>query len=220
MGNVRGKKSHTLYIEMDVAQLIAFAKKSQGSLKWDISSLIRVGGELAAKVNAIKNLTGQEKGKLVCQVLKIVLEDMEKKEKAELNKEEEKKAIGEHFDSLKKAVDDVVPASLDLALAAARGKLDLKKVKMSVWVRYFSCCMRSVVTVLVSSNVISQGQAKQASDVLTAVEKKAVDVAEKLDTNDFEKMNPMRIQSQEDAKKESKCEESQKSVELTQDTTQ
>jgi hypothetical protein len=206
---------------MDVAQLITFAKESQASLKWDVASLIHIGGLLAVKVNGIQNLTGQEKGKLVCQVLKTVLEDFEKKEKSEAGKsEEEKVGIGEQFASLRKAVDDVVPASLELALAAARGKLDLKKVKMSVWVRYFSCCARSVVTALVSNNVISQDQAKQATGVLAAVEKKAVAVAEEKDKSRFEQENPMNTQTQEDAKTESKDEESQKPVESKQDTTQ
>lgn len=204
---------------MDIPQLIAFTKETQGSLKWDTASLIRLGGLLAVKVNMIQNLTGQEKGKLVCQVLKTVLGDIEKKEKAEEGKtEEEKKMIEEQFASLQKTVDDVVPASLDLALAAARGKLDLKKVKLSVWVRYFSCCARSIVTVLASQNVISQSQAK---DALTAVEKvaeKAAEAAESAesaessqeDKTHFEQANPMHTPSEEGAKTESKGEESPK----------
>ncbi len=204
---------------MEVQELIDFAKQSQGVLSWDTSSLIRVGGQLAVKVNGIKNLSGQEKQKLICQVLKRVLEDVEKQEKSEAGKtEDDLKAITAQFASLKKAVDDVIPASLDLALAAARGKLDLKKVKMSVWVKYFSCCARSVVTVLVSNNVISQAQAKQATDALTAVEEKASDAAEKYDAakeeekkETFEQENPMLAQKSESSTEESKPEETVKS---------
>ena len=212
---------------MEVQELIDFAKQSQGLLSWDTSSLIRVGGQLAVKVNGIKNLSGQEKQKLICQVLKRVLEDVEKQEKSEAGKtEDDLKAITAQFASLKKAVDDVIPASLDLALAAARGKLDLKKVKMSVWVKYFSCCARSVVTVLVSNNVISQTQAKQATDALTAVEAKALagcegpgnDAAEKCDAakeeekkETFEQENPMLAQKSESSTEESKPEETVKS---------
>jgi hypothetical protein len=143
---------------------------------------------------------------------------VEKKEKSETSVEEEKVAIAAQFASLRKTVEDVLPASLDLALAAARGKLDLKKVKMSVWVKYFSCCARSVVTALVSNNVISQAQAKQATDALVAVEAKAADAAEKYDSakeaeatkedkTKFEQENPMRTAIQEEAKKESQSEE-------------
>ena len=207
---------------MDLAQLISFAKESQGALKWDTSSLIRVGGSLAVKVNTLQNLSGQDKQRLICQILKTVLEDVEKKEKSEAGKtDEEKASLTEQFARLRLVVDDVVPASLDLAISAARGKLDLKKVKMSVWVKYFSCCARSVVTALVSNNVISQAQAKQAETALAAVEAKASDAAEKYDAQNasegsvedktrFEQENPMRIALQEEAKTESKSEESQK----------
>lgn len=207
---------------MELQELLSFVKQTQGPLKWDTSSLIRVGGVLAGKVNAIQGMSGQEKQKLVCQVLKTVLEDVEKQEKAEVGKsDEEKKVIGEQFASLRKAVDDVVPASLDLAFAAVRGKLDLKKVKKTVWVKYFSCCAKSVVTALVSTNVISQAQAKQATDALAAVEVKASEVAAAADAADaadasqrsvdetrFEQENPMHTASQEAAKTESKSQES------------
>jgi hypothetical protein len=214
------KKSH-LCLEMELQELIAFVKETQGPLKWDSASLIRLGGQLAVKVNAIQNLSGQEKQKLVCQILKTVLEDVEKKEKSETSVEEEKAAIAQQFASLRKTVEDVLPASLDLALAAARGKLDLKKVKMSVWVKYFSCCARSVVTALVSNNVISQAQAKQATDALVAVEEKAKALADAKDAaadaavaeckgpdqTKFEQENPMHAASQAEAKKESQSEE-------------
>jgi hypothetical protein len=211
---------------MDIQQLVAFAKESQGALSWDTGSLIRVGGQLAAKVNAIQNLSGQEKQKLICQVLKLVLADVEKRE-SEGKSEEEKKTIVQQFATLKQAVDDIIPASLELAISAARGKLDLKKVKMSVWVRYFSCCASSVVKLLVSNNVISQEQGKQASAALAAVEAKAAEAAEKhdaavaaeekkadetkADKEVFEQENPMHAKKDESSTQESKPEEPVKS---------
>jgi hypothetical protein len=218
-------KKSQLPIEMELQELLTFVKETQGALKWDSASLIRVGGQLAVKVNGIKNLSGQEKQALICQILKTVLEDVEKKEKSETTVEEEKAAIAQQFASLRKTVDEVLPASLDLALAAARGKLDLKKVKMSVWVKYFSCCAKSVVTALVSNNVISQAQAKQATDALAAVEERAAVAAEaadaanavaekagsegpaKEDKTKFEQENPMRTAIQEEAKTESQSEQ-------------
>ena len=188
---------------MDVQDLVKFAKESQGVLIWDTSSLIRVGGQLAVKVNAIQNLSGQQKQKLICQVLKQVLDE---------------NGAG----SLKAVVDDVIPASLDLALAAARGKLDLKKVKMSVWVKYFSCCAHSVVKILASNHVISEEQAKQADSVVVAVEAKASDAAEKydeqkekekdvdvavsvsVDETAFEQVNPLHSTTPESSTQESK----------------
>jgi hypothetical protein len=194
---------------MEVTDLVKFAKECQGVLDLDTPSLIRVSGQLAVKVNAIQNLSGQEKQKLICQILKTLIS--------------EKLGDSEQAVSLKKVVDDVIPASLDLALAAARGKLDLKKVKMSVWVKYFSCCARSVVNLLVSNKVISQEQAKQADSALNAVEEKAKAVAEAKDAADaaaaseekkdeatFEQKNPMHEIKSEAATQESKAEESQK----------
>lgn len=220
---------------MDIQQLVAFAKESQGVLSWDTGSLIRVGGQLAAKVNAIQNLSGQEKQKLICQVLKLVLADVEKRE-SEGKSEEEKKTIVQQFATLKQAVDDIIPASLELAISAARGKLDLKKVKMSVWVRYFSCCASSVVKMLVSNHVISEDQGKQASSALAAVEAKAAEAAEKhdaavaaeekkeetkadaekkgepkADKEVFEQENPMHAKKDESSTQESKPEEPVKS---------
>lgn len=196
---------------MEVSDLVKFAKECQGVLDLDTPSLIRVSGQLAVKVNAIQNLSGQEKQKLICQILKTLIS--------------EKLGDSEQAVSLKKVVDDVIPASLDLALAAARGKLDLKKVKMSVWVKYFSCCARSVVNLLVSNHVISQEQAKQADSALNAVEEKAKAVAEAKDAEaaseekkdeekkpeeTFEQKNPMHEMKSEVATQESKPEESQK----------
>lgn len=173
---------------MEAQDLVKFAKECQGVLEWDTGSLIRVGGQLAVKVNAIQNLSGQQKQKLICQVLKTVLAE-------------------NGADSLKQVVDDVIPASLDLALAAARGKLDLRKVKMSVWVKYFSCCARSVVKILASNNVISQEQAKQADSAVAAVEEKAAAAAATADA--FEQKNPMleHETKSEETIQESKSEE-------------
>lgn len=228
---------------MDIQELVNFAKQSQNQLSWDISSLIRISGVLAVKVNSLQTLSGQEKQKLICQVLKIVLEEVEKKEVSEETTEEKKKALTEQFASLKKVVDDVIPASLHLALAAARGKLDLKKVKISVWGKYFSCCVRSVVTALAAKNVISDDQVKQATNALAAVEAAALagsegsanaDVAsekvdvqvhqEEEDKTKFEQVNPMHketIERSESSTEEAKVPETQvDAVSENKDTTQ
>lgn len=178
---------------MNAQDLVKFAVARQGDLRWDLPSLIRVGGELAVKVNGIQNLSGTEKQKLVCQVLKIVLEDEENKMKIGKS-EDEIKRIDAQFEKLKSGVDDVLPASLELAIAAARGKFDLKKVKVSQLVKMFSCCAASAVTVLESAHVISAADAKKAGDILSSVESKASDVAQKVDDakESFEKVNPMR----------------------------
>ena len=157
---------------MDLQELTQLVREAQGTKTWDTAALIRVGGLLAAKVNAIQNLKGQEKKTLVCSVLKTVLTDMEKKELSDESKGT-KEEVEARFAKLRAAVDDVVPASLDLAVLAARGQLDLKKIKPSMWVRICGCFTRTVVTALASQNLITEAQAKQATDILVKAEEKA-----------------------------------------------
>lgn len=154
---------------MEVSELVELVKKTQGTTEWDVAAVIRVGGVLAAKVNTIANLSGKEKGKLVADALKAAFDELEKNEAVGLS-EENLKALKARFNQLKAAVDDVLPASLELAISAARGGLDLKKVKPSFWIHLGSCCAKAAVSVLVKEKVISEETAKKAADVVATVE--------------------------------------------------
>jgi hypothetical protein len=154
---------------MEISELVELVKKTQGTTEWDVAAVIRVGGVLAAKVNTITELSGKEKGKLVADALKAAFDELEKKEAAGLT-EENLKALKARFDQLKAAVDDVLPASLELALSAGRGGLDLKKVKPSFWIHLGSCCAKAAVTVLVNEKLISEETAKKAADAVATVE--------------------------------------------------
>ena len=159
---------------MELADLMKYANEAKGVGTWDVQSLIRVGGMIAGRVNAVQNLSGGEKLKLVQQVLRRVLEEHESKEIAVTDLSTEKiQAIQERYSRVKASVEDVLPASLELALNAARGKLDLKKIKPSVWVKFCSCFLKTVVQQLASHNLISEAQATQASQALEVVQKKA-----------------------------------------------
>lgn len=148
---------------MDLQELLALVKTTQAEQKWDVTALIRVGGVVAVKLNSVQNLTGLQKKNLVCQVLVKSLEAAEEKECAAQGvSTEEKEKIQARFADLKQATATVLPASLDLAVAAARGKLDLKKVSPPVWAQAFSCCVKSTVSVLASQNLISESHAQQA----------------------------------------------------------
>lgn len=159
---------------MELQELVSLAKECKGSGGWTPALLIRVGGILAAKVNSVQNLSGTEKLKLVQRVLLQVLAEAENKEIVELNlSKEEIQAIHDRYDVLEQAISDVLPASLDLALKAARGGLDLKKIKPSTWVTLCSCFATSVVHQLASMNLISEAHATQARQALVQVEQKA-----------------------------------------------
>lgn len=162
---------------MDLQELLELVRSSQNGKEWDVPALIRVGGALAAKVNAIQNLSGAEKMKLVCQVLEKSLTAAEEAEcKAPEVSTEEKEKIQARFADLKTAVQTTVPVSLELAVSAARGKLDLKKVTPSMWAQAFSCCVKSAVSVLASQNLISEVQAEKVTSVTDSAVKQVVEI--------------------------------------------
>jgi hypothetical protein len=159
---------------MELTELVTLAKECKGPGNWTSGSLIRVGGILAGKINSIQNLSGTEKLKLVQRILLQLLAEAENKEIAEpgLSKEEIQK-IHDRYDTLEATVADVLPASLELAINAARGRLDLKKIKPSTWVKMCSCVGIAVVHQLASMNLISEAHATQARRAIAAATEKA-----------------------------------------------
>jgi hypothetical protein len=163
---------------MELQELLSVAKECKGPGNWTSASLIRVGGILAGKVNSIENLSGTEKTKLVQRILIQLLAETEKKEVEEpgLSKDEIQK-IHDRYDVLENIVAETLPASLELAINAARGRLDLKKVKPSTWVKMCSCFATAVVHQLASMNLISEAHATQARRAIGVVQEKAEAVA-------------------------------------------
>jgi hypothetical protein len=163
---------------MELSDLLTLAKECKGPGTWTTANLIRVGGIVAGKVNMIQNLSGGEKLKLVQRVLLQLLGEAENKEIAQpdLTKEEIQK-IHDRYDVLELTVADVLPASLELAIQAARGGLDLKKVKPSTWVKLCSCFATTVVQQLASMNLISETHATQTRRLLATATEKAEAVA-------------------------------------------
>ena len=198
------KKSHTvifkekeIYVSgsrMELNELVAIAKDCKGSGNWTPASLIRVGGILAGKINGIQNMSGPEKLKLVQRILIQVLAESENKEIAEkgLSAEDIQK-IHDRYDILENIVGDTLPASLELAIQAARGGLDLKKIKPSQWVKFCSCFATTVVHQLASLNMISEAHATQVRQLLVKVEEKAVEQLEKKEAA-TEKVEPVSVE--------------------------
>lgn len=159
---------------MELNELVNLAKECKGPGNWTSGSLIRVGGILASKVNSIQNLSGTEKLKLVQRILLQLLAEAENKEVSEpgLSADEIQK-IHDRYDTLEATVGDTLPASLELAINAARGRLDLKKVKPSTWVKMCSCFATTVVHQLASMNLISEAHATQARRAIVVATEKA-----------------------------------------------
>lgn len=154
---------------MEVKELVNFIHEKIAGREVDAALCLRVGAELAVKLNSVSNLSGSEKKDLVVKLMVDALKEI--KEQKKLGKGDTT-AIEEQYDHLVKTVSAVLPTSLELIVSASRGKLDLKKVKPSVWARYCSCFVKNLVTVLVSQKMISQDVAKKIDDVVEKIEDK------------------------------------------------
>jgi hypothetical protein len=102
--------------------------------KFSADLVISLGGTLAAEANKLSSLSGSQKKQLVCDVVKTVLHESVEKSTAGsalVSKDDAEKLLF--------VVDSVLPASLDLAVAAARGKFDLKKAKKTCFSSLLLC---------------------------------------------------------------------------------
>lgn len=106
--------------EITLSQLKATGRKLMTQREWSSSSLIALGGSLAAEINSVSSLSGPQKQTLVVLAIKDLVKESVKGSTAELAK-------AQH---LLQIADDVLPACLNLAVSAARGGLDLKKIDL------------------------------------------------------------------------------------------
>ena len=147
----------------EFGKLKKIAQDTVSGRKWTVDFVIALGGTLAAEVNRFSSLSGSQKKQLVCDVVKEVLQESVKVSTAGsvlVSKEDAEKLLF--------VVDSVLPASLDLAVAAARGKFDLKKTKKTCFSSLLLCVP------LVASKL---GFASQSAMIVEQIK----NVAEKVD---------------------------------------
>ena len=108
--------------EITLSQLKASGRKLMTQREWSSSSLIALGGSLAAEINSVSSLSGPQKQTLVVLAIKDLVKESVKGSTAELAKAQQ----------LLQIADDVLPACLNLAVSAARGGLDLKKIDLKM----------------------------------------------------------------------------------------
>ena len=153
---------------------LAKVQELRGMKGWDVMTIVSVGVSLGSHVNSLKDLKGAQKKELVLEVMRQSLEKAEKVEIAEEEKksatEETISAVKKRFEQLRSTLEETLPISLDMAVAAGRGEFDFRKLKPSFFVRLFSCCLTTGVSVLASQNVISEKQAAQAGRAVKTVE--------------------------------------------------
>jgi hypothetical protein len=149
---------------MDLSGLITISVKWLNDEPITVAKAIQLAGFLSAQVNKVKNLSSSEK-ELICRAVEGVVEQ-------KVTDEAEKKVL---LDTLKM----ILPHTLDLAVDAAKGQLDLKvkewasalkKLDVKDVKKAWTWCCSSVISVAVSQNVISSSVAKTAMDMVEKVE--------------------------------------------------
>lgn len=158
----------------ELDRLLQLAEQLVSQKRLTPSLLISLGGTLAAEVNKLVGLRGSEKKQLVCDVVRKVVEKSVK-----ATTDVSGAVVGDEAQkALLFVVDSVLPASLDLAVAAARGSLDLRKVKKTCFSSLVAC-----LPALLGACGVSQPQVRL---VIEQVEK----VAEQVDPDLSESKPP------------------------------
>jgi hypothetical protein len=135
---------------MDADSLVTFVLEQTAKKSWDSETVLRVGVDVATKVNQIKGLKGAEKKKLVLDVIEKAMLKCEEKEKVGITETTE---VTKRWSQLRTTVNAVLPVSLDLVVLAARGGFDFKKLTSRTWLQYCCCCFLKSVAVAVPDSV-------------------------------------------------------------------
>ena len=158
---------------MNADSLVGFVLEQTTKKSWTSETVLRVGVDVAMKVNQLKDLKGPEKKQLVLDVLQKAMVNCEEAEKSGKTDTAE---ITERWAALRKVANDVLPVSLDLVVSAARGNLDFKKISPRTWIEYFCCFFQAATGVLAAEHVIPEkvaaavaATAKKAEEKMTVL---------------------------------------------------
>ena len=154
---------------MDADSLVTFVLEQTAKKSWDSETVLRVGVDVAMKVNQIKGLKGSEKKQLVLDVIQKAMQKCEEKEKVGKTDTSE---VTTRWLALRTTVNTVLPVSLDLVVLAARGGFDFKKlssISPRTWLQYCCCFLKSAADVLVAEHVIPDLALKKAEETLVVM---------------------------------------------------
>ena len=154
---------------MDADSLVTFVLEQTAKKSWDSETVLRVGVDVAMKVNQIKGLKGSEKKQLVLDVIQKAMQKCEEKEKVGQTDTSE---VTKRWLALRTTVNTVLPVSLDLVVLAARGGFDFKKlstISTRTWLQYCCCFLKSAADVLVAEHVIPASALKKAEETLVVM---------------------------------------------------
>jgi hypothetical protein len=111
---------------VEVGDLVQVARDALADGHLSFGEVVQLGGLLASKVNRFVGLSGQQKQKVVLGVLEKASSDL-------LAKRVDDEAYRAKLVAAQEFAKDVLPSVLDLAVSAAKGRLDLGQVKKSCW---------------------------------------------------------------------------------------
>jgi hypothetical protein len=140
---------------MDADSLVTFVLEQTAKKSWDSETVLRVGVDVATKVNKIKGLKGSEKKQLVLDVIQKAMQKCEEKEKVGMTETTE---VTKRWLQLRTTVNAVLPVSLDLVVLAARGGFNFKKLASRTWLQYCCCFLKSAVDVAVPASVLKKAE--------------------------------------------------------------
>ena len=160
---------------MNADSLVGFVLEQTEKKSWTSETVLRVGVDVATKVNQLKDLKGPEKKQLVLDVLQ---KAMVKCEEAEKSGKTDTTEITERWAALRKVANDVLPVSLDLVVSAARGGFDFKKISSKTWIQYFCCFFQAATSVLVAQHVIPENVAAAVAATAKKAEEKLIVVVD------------------------------------------
>jgi hypothetical protein len=123
---------------------VAFDTLSDGKVTF--GEVVQLGGLLAGKVNQFSRLSGPQKQKVVLDVVDEALKRVVSEVALKLP-EAERPAFQEKVDLAASFARETLPDVLDVAVQAARGRLDLGKAKKTCWTAVkllFQCAGRQV----------------------------------------------------------------------------
>jgi hypothetical protein len=146
----------------EFGKLKSVAHEIMSQKQWSAAAVVALGGSLAAAANRLTGLSGLQKKQLVLDVIKVVLQES-------VEKSTDLSGSPEVVKSLNFVLEHVLPASLDLAVAAARGQLDLKKVKASVFAGCLAC-LPSLLGACGASSAQAQAVVSQVATVAKSVD--------------------------------------------------
>lgn len=123
---------------IEVGDLVQVARDALADGRLTFGEIVQLGGLLASKVNRFVGLSGQQKQKIVIGVIDVACKQLLSEKYGHLS-EEQYEQYRAKLESAQEFAKTTLPSVLDLAVSAAKGRLDLGTVKRT-------CC--SLVSLL------------------------------------------------------------------------